>query len=320
MCKYITKKQCIEFLLSLDLIDCNLTDKEKIKLLYLVSNNKENNYKIIKIKKRNGKLRTIYEPNYLLKSIQRKILKNILNNKSISKYAKAYHIGISLKDNAIPHLNKKIVLKLDIKNFFDSINFVDIYKSCFPLEYFPKSVGMLLTYLCTYYDYLPQGAPTSSYISNLVMKDFDEEIGNYCENLNISYTRYSDDMTFSGDFNPSEIIKVVRTKLYKLGLKLNNEKICIINKGNRQSVTGINVNNKIQVSVEYRKKLRQEIYFIKKYGLSSHLKFINYSGTKETYISSLLGRVNYVLQINSNDKEFIKYKKYIGSEVHEKLF
>ena len=238
-----------------------------------------------------------------------------MNNKSISKYAKAYHTNISLKDNAVPHLNKKIVLKLDIKNFFDSINFLDIYNSCFPIDYFPKQVGMLLTHLCTYYDYLPQGAPTSSYISNLVMKGFDEEIGRYCENLDISYTRYSDDMTFSGDLNPSEIIKFVRTNLYKLGLQLNNEKICVINKGNRQSVTGINVNNKIQTPINYRKKLRQEIYFIKKYGLSSHLKYINYTGTKETYISSLLGKVNYVLQINSNDKEFIKYKKDILNEI-----
>jgi len=315
MFKYITKEQCIEFLLSLDLIEGNLTDKEKIKLLYSISNNKENNYKIIKIKKHNGKLRTIYQPNNILKSIQRKILKNILNNKSISKYAKAYHAGISLKDNAIPHLNKEIVLKLDIKNFFDSINFLDVYKSCFPIEYFPKQIGMLLTQLCTYYDYLPQGASTSSYISNLVMKNFDEEIGEYCNNLNISYTRYSDDMTFSGDFNPSEIIKLVRTKLYKLGLKLNNEKICVIKKGNRQSVTGINVNNKIQTSIDYRKKLRQEIYFIKKFGLSSHLKYINYTGTKEAYVSSLLGRINYVLQINNNDIEFIKYKKYILNEI-----
>ncbi len=311
MWKYITKKDCTEFLLSLNLIDNKLSDKEKVKLLYSISNNIENNYKIHKIKKHNGKFRTIHEPSYLLKSVQRKILNNILNNKSISKYAKAYHKGISLKDNALPHLSKKIVLKLDIKNFFDSVNFVDIYNTCFGIEYFPKTIGMLLTHLCTYYDYLPQGAPTSSYISNLVMKEFDEEIGEYCDSLNISYTRYSDDMTFSGDFNTSEIIKKVRTMLHKLGLELNNEKISVIKYGNRQSVTGINVNEKIQVQIDYRKKIRQEIYFIRKYGIESHLKYINYVDSKETYLTSLIGKVNYVLQINNSDKEFLEYKKYL---------
>src|SRR5699024_2852561 len=117
----------------------------------------------------------IYEPNLILKQIQKQILNNILNNKSISKYAKAYHKGIQLKDNAIPHINKEMILKLDIKDFFENISFLDIYNSCFPIEYFPKSVGMILTYLCTYDNHLTQGSPTSAYISNLVMKEFDEE-------------------------------------------------------------------------------------------------------------------------------------------------
>ena len=311
MWKYITKKQINEFLLSLNLLEDNLNDKDKINKLYSISNNIENNYKVFKIKKRNGKFRTIYEPNYTLKSIQRKILNNILNNKSISKYAKAYKRGISLKDNAKEHLNKNIILKLDIKDFFESINFFDIYNSCFPIEYFPKEIGMLLTYLCTYNNFLPQGAPTSSYISNLVMKGFDEDIGFYCEENNISYTRYSDDLTFSGDFNPSVIIKVVRKKLLKLGLKINDSKTCVIKKGNKQIVTGIVVNKKLQTSSLYRKEIRKQIYYIKKYGIKSHLEFTNKNIARDKYLNSLYGKINYVLQVNPNDKEFIKYKTYI---------
>ena len=106
-----TKKQSNEFLLSLNLINSK-NKKEVLNKLYSISNKIENNYKVYKIKKSNGKYRTIYSPNPLLKSIQRKILINILNNKEISKYAKAYHKNISLKDNALPHLNKKIILKL----------------------------------------------------------------------------------------------------------------------------------------------------------------------------------------------------------------
>lgn len=310
MWKYIGTKECNEFLLSLNLINCK-DEKKYIKTIYSISNNIEKNYKIYKIKKRNGKYRTIYEPNLILKQIQKQILNNILNNKSISKYAKAYHKGIQLKDNAIPHINKEMILKLDIKDFFENISFLDIYNSCFPIEYFPKSVGMILTYLCTYDNHLTQGSPTSAYISNLVMKEFDEELGNWCNLRNISYTRYSDDMTFSGAFNPSELITKVRKMLYKLGLELNNDKIHIVYKSSSQNVTGIVVNEKMQVNVKYRNKIRQEIYYIKKFGLSSHLKKCNINIDSKRYLNILYGRVLYVLQINENDKEFIKYRQFI---------
>ena len=310
MWKYIGTKECNEFLLSLNLINCK-DEKKYIKTIYSVSNNIEKNYKIYKIKKHNGKYRTIYEPNLILKQIQKQILVTILNNKSISKYAKAYHKGIALKDNAISHINKEMILKLDIKDFFENISFLDIYNSCFPIEYFPKSVGMILTYLCTYDNHLTQGSPTSAYISNLVMKEFDEELGNWCDLMNISYTRYSDDMTFSGKFNPSELITKVRKMLYKLGLELNNDKIHIVHKSSSQNVTGIVVNEKMQVNIKYRNKIRQEIYYIKKFGLSSHLKKCDINIDSKRYLNILYGRILYVLQINENDKEFIKYKEFI---------
>lgn len=311
MWKYVGKEECNEFLLSLKLFNCQ--DKKKyLNRLYSFSNNVENNYKIYKIKKKNGKYRTIYEPNALLKHIQRQILVKILDNKAISKYAKAYHKGINLKDNAIPHINKELILKLDIKDFFENISFIDVYNSCFPIEYFPKSVGMILTYLCTYDDHLIQGAPTSAYISNLVMKEFDEVLGLWCEGKNISYTRYSDDMTFSGKFNPREVIVKVRKMLYKLGLELNNKKIHIIHKSSSQNVTGVVVNEKVQVSAKYRKEIRQEIYYIKKFGLESHLKKRNIEMEKEKYLNILYGKILYVLQINSKDNEFNKYKKFIN--------
>ena len=318
MWKYITKEQTKDFLLSLNLIDDKLSDKEKINMLYSISNNIENNYRIFKIKKRNGKLRTIYEPNPTLKNIQRRILNNILNNKSISKYAKAYKKGISLKNNAIEHINKEIILKLDIKDFFENIKFSDIYDSCFSIEYFPKEIGMLLTHLCTYNNHLTQGSPTSAYISNLVMKEFDEYIGDYCEDNNISYTRYSDDLTFSGNFNPSNVIKIVRKALLKLNLEINDDKTCIINKGNRQTVTGITVNEKAQICSKYRKNIRKEIYYIKKFGIDSHLKFTNNNITPLKYLRYLSGKINYVIQINNNDKEFLKYKTYINELLREK--
>lgn len=307
----LTQKQINEFLLSLNLIDKNIPDNQHIQTLYSISNRIERNYKVYKIKKHNGTYRTIYSPKPLLKNIQRKILKNILNNKEISKYAKAYHKGLCLKDNAYPHLNKKIVLKLDIIDFFENIEFFNIYQTCFNESYFPKPIGHLLTYLCTYESRLPQGAPTSSYISNLVMKEFDEELGQWCEKNNISYTRYSDDMTFSGDFNPREVIQKVRKMLYKLNLKINNKKIHVITNSHQQNVTGLVVNTKLQTSSKYRNQLRQSIYYIKKYGLENHLNKISYQETPTKYLNSLYGKILYILSIDPNNQEFNQYKEYI---------
>lgn len=315
MWKYMTPDRCKELLLSFNLLNQNEFSKDILNQLYSISNNVENNYTIHKIKKRNGKVRTIYEPSYLLKKIQRNILKNILDDINISDYAKAYKKGISLKDNATPHVGKNIILKLDIEHFFDSISFFDVYNACFSIELYPKNIGILLTKLCTYYDFLPQGAPTSSYISNVVMRKFDEEIGQITKELNIEYTRYSDDMTFSGDFDPKYIINIVKKKLNKMGLKLNYSKIRVISRCNRQYVTGVVVNEFAQTSSVYRKKIRQEIYFIKKYGLESHLRKINYNDSKSKYLYMLKGKINFVLNINSNDIEFINYKNYLNNYI-----
>ncbi len=310
MLNILTKEECNKFLLSLSLLNYNMSDNAKLQTIYAISNRVESNYQIFKIKKYNGSYRTIYSPKPTLKHMQKNILHNILNNKQISKYAKAYHQNISLKDNALPHINQKVILKLDIIDFFENISFYDVYQSCFPEVYFPKPIGQLLTYLCTYESRLPQGAPTSAYISNLVMKDFDEELGSWCEQNNIAYTRYSDDMTFSGDFNPHEVISKVRKMLYKLNLKINNKKIKVIYNHQCQKVTGLVVNKKVRVSAKYRDKVRQEIYYIKKYGLLNHLNKIGYQEEPTKYLNTLYGKVLYILSINE-EKEFLEYKTYL---------
>lgn len=310
MWRYANKDTCNSFLLSLHLLK-ETDEKKYIKKLYSISNNIEKNYKIFKIKKHNGKLRTIYEPNRTLKYIQKQLLKNFLYELKVSSFATAYIPNKSITCNAIPHQNKKVLLKLDIKNFFENIDFLTIYKSCFNNSRLPKPIGYLLTKLCTYCDFLPQGAPTSAYISNLVMHDFDIKIATFCQTENISYTRYADDLTFSGDFNVSEVIKIVRKHLYPLHLELNNSKTKIITKNKRQEVTGIVVNDKIQINSQYRKKIRQEMYYIQKYGLDSHLKKLAITN-KNKYIMQLYGKILYVLQIDKKNLEFNRYKLNIS--------
>lgn len=99
--------------------------------------------------------------------------------------------------------------------------------------------------------------------------------------------------------------------LSNLGLRLNYNKIHVIRCNTRQSVTGIVVNKKLQVSREYRKKIRQEVYFINKFGLEKHLKNIEYNEDKRKYLKTLYGKILYVVQINNKDKEFLHYRKYI---------
>lgn len=309
MWKYLTDDKYDELLLSLNLI--NSTDIKVVnKILYGISNTMDSNYEEIIIHKKKGGLRYLSEPSKTLKRIQKNILKNILEERRISCYAKAYKKETSLVHNAISHIDKNVIVKLDIKNFFDNITFNKVYESCFNEVLYPKKLGMLLTNLCVYNNALPQGAPTSGYISNLVLRNFDEHIGRYCDEKNISYTRYSDDMTFSGDFNPSEIIGYVNSCLFNEGFKLNKDKIKVVRKNIRQQVTGVVVNEKLSIRKSYKRKIRQEIYYIKKYGIDSHLNKIGVKD-KTLYLRKLFGRINYVLQIESNNVEFIGYKNYL---------
>ena len=309
MWQHLTKSKINEFILSLNLTFYEkLSDKEKLKLIYTISNHAEKHYKVFKIPKRNGGYRTIYEPDYTLKSIQRNILNNVLNERITSLYAKAYKKGLSLVDNATPHLNKKVILKLDIKDFFPSIDFLKVYKKAFPRNIYPEAVASLLTNLTTYNNFLPQGTPTSSYISNLVLRSFDIKVGNFCEDRNISYTRYCDDMTFSGDFDTNEVITFVKNALYKEGFILNKQKIKIIKPNKAQIVTGIVCNEKLSIPRPYKKAIRQSIYYINKYGLDNHLKHIKSLDDKTTYLNKLYGQVSFVLQIEKNNPEFLNYK------------
>ena len=298
-----------DVLLSFNLINNADINKTK-KILYGISNNIYFCYTDFKIKKKNGKTRKISKPNKILKSIQKNILNNVLVDRKISKYATAYIKSKSLIDNAICHTNKNVILKLDIKDFFDNITFTKVYNSCFNENLYPEKLGILLTNLCIYNERLPQGAPTSSYISNVILRDFDEYIGKWCCENNITYTRYSDDLTFSGDFNVKEVIYLVKEKLHKIGFKLNYEKIRVISKNKKQKVTGIIVNEKINIDKEYKRKIRLKIYYIKKYGLYSHMNKIGIKN-KETYLNKLLGKVNYVLFILKDNKEFLEYKDFI---------
>ncbi|MCU5555800.1 retron St85 family RNA-directed DNA polymerase [Bacillus cereus] len=279
-----------------------------IEYLLKVSNSQKGFYRYFKIPKKNGGFRNIAEPLPNLKSIQKWILEEMLYSCKTSEFAKAYKKNVSLKDNARFHRGQKMVLTIDIKDFFGSIRHIDVYNFFSSLGY-SQDVATLLTNLCTLKGALPQGAITSPALSNLLMKDIDKRISAFSKKKKIRYTRYADDLTFSGDFQVGEIIKFVTTVLRSKGFSINDKKTRVRFPHQRQEVTGIIVNQKIQAPCAMRKELRKNIYFIKKYGLNSHLEFIKKD--KYQYLKHLLGIANHIYFINPTDSRVYEYLNYL---------
>ena len=280
------------------------------KTLYGLSNHLEKHYHNVLIPKRDGSKRKLSVPDLILKRVQKSIADNILVQYPVSNYAKAYKIGGSVQHNAQPHVGKRKILKLDIEGFFDHILYSQVKNIVFCEEKFAEPIRVLLTMLCYYKESLPQGAPTSPAITNIIMYDFDETVGAFCNDRGISYTRYCDDMTFSGDFDEREVIAFVKGELCKLGLFLKNRKTAVVPASKRQTVTGIVVNEKLNITKEYKKNIRQEMYYIQKFGVEDHLKRMDVAD-KRQYVLSLRGRIAFVLQTTPNDGEFVKYKKFL---------
>ena len=280
------------------------------KTLYGLSNSLDKHYRNVCIPKSDGSLRKLSVPDLILKKVQRSIADNILAYYPISRYAMAYTPGSCIQKNALPHVGKKKILKLDIDGFFDHITYSGVKNIVFYEEKFSEPIRVLLSMLCYYKESLPQGAPSSPVITNIIMRDFDEKVGAHCSKKGIAYTRYCDDMTFSGDFDEKEIIAFVRSELNVLGLFLKKRKTAVIPVAKRQTVTGIVVNEKINLTKDYKKKIRQEMYYIQKFGVDEHLKKLDISD-KGAYLNSLQGRIAFVLQTTPNNKEFSRYQNVL---------
>jgi RNA-directed DNA polymerase len=265
-------------------------------------------YRSFQIKKKNKKLRYLKEPLPSLKEIQIWILQDILYSVPVSKFAKAYVQKRSLLDNVKYHRGKETVLSLDIKDFFPSVRRPSVEKIFREFGY-SSNVANLLSKLCCCDECLPQGAPTSPYLSNLYLRSLDLNVSKYAVSKNLRYTRFADDLTLSGTMDAEEVIEFVKNELTRLSLELNIDKLKIMKQDVRQEVTGIVVNEVIQVPRTYREKIRQEIHFIEKFTLDGHMK--NTKNTRSDYLRHLLGKVNFVLQVNKNDVKMVKYKEYL---------
>jgi RNA-directed DNA polymerase len=242
-----------------------------------------------KIKKGKNQFREINKPTKHLLDYQRKI-SNYLNCIYLlnqSDFCFSYTPSIvyptqiinkNILEAAKKHIDKAIILKIDIKDFFPSIT-TDMVKNIFseePFSFNSEVIDFLVVSL-TYNNSLPTGSPTSPILSNLIFKPIDYEIAKVSKNFN--YTRYSDDLTISFDEDSSRVVNVIKkvTKILEVnGFKVNREKTRILQSNQRQEVNGLVVNKKININRKYYRELRAILHSIELDGITeASVKYTN---------------------------------------------
>lgn len=284
----------------MEIIYENVTEYYEDEIKNILSD-KNKYYHSFDILKKNGKKRHISEPLGKLKEIQKVLYSDVFYPKRylINKCAYAYMPNVNMRECIEKHTEKPIVVKMDIKNFFGSVTDKIVLDSLLYAFRMDEGTARVITELCTLNGVLPQGTPTSPILSNFICRILDRRLYNYCSNHNIEYSRYADDLIFSGDFDVSKLIQYVSWALRDYyGFKLNYDKLHIMRNYQRQVVLGVLVNQKCRLTKKKRNELRQELHYIKKYGIEDYIIFTGKN------LNQLKGYVSYALGIN--DEPFIR--------------
>lgn len=212
------------------------------------------------IPKRNGGTRRLLIPDAATKDLQRRILRRLLGRLKVHNAAHAYERGRSVATNAALHSRRQVVLKIDLKDFFDrtSAQRVEAY---FRRIGWNRDAAALITRLVTTEGGLPQGAPTSPRLANLVNISLDRNITRTAARYNGTYTRYADDITISFPEDwPRKLLKVIhRVKFIAMGCGYeihDGRKLGVYRQHQRQRVCGVVVNAKPALPRETRRRLR----------------------------------------------------------------
>lgn len=251
------------------------------------------------------KIRTIYAPSKRLKMRQRWILDNILNRIKASKYAHGFESNRSIKTHAELHAKHSYVVCMDIRDFFPSIT-QDKVASRFKQIGYTTRASQELARLCCYKGALPQGAPTSPKLANIICKKMDREIQRYSKANKITYSRYADDLTFSSNSEMPELVAQITRIVEKYDFKVNTEKTQTFTRGEPKFITGLVVQNGIvRIPKHFKRELRKEIYFCQKFGVLVHLQ--NSNATRfVNYREHLYGKAYYVNMIEPDvGKKFL---------------
>jgi len=299
-------------------------------------------YEQFKIPKKSGGVRIIHSPVSGLKSIQRSIAHILQSVFEPHPNATGFVTDKSVVDNAKPHTGKNFVFNTDLKDFFPSIDKPRFWKR---LQYPPfnlnRNNGRLelanrISAICftdleverkveehwkkQVKDVLPQGAPTSPIITNIICYRLDVKLTSLAEQFGCAYTRYADDITFSSDHNIYGKGGDFRSELNKLideeNFHIKTKKTRLTTKTERQEVTGLTVNEKVNVNRRYIKQLRHWVYFWERYGKEKAEELIlnNYRADKghvkngEPDIENVIdGKLRYLKMVKgANDHTYRK--------------
>ncbi|MEQ6205000.1 reverse transcriptase family protein [Sulfitobacter sp. HNIBRBA2951] len=278
--------------------------------VYAISNSPKHFYREYRAKKKSGGTRKISAPLPLLLFIQRWVLKNILEPQVVHPAAKAYLKKSSIKKNARFHRGQPHLFKSDVKDFFGSVSSGWVYNHFLSLGY-SRAVSMLLTAICCKENSLPQGAPTSGYLSNIYMMNFDETVFSYCVKRKFRFTRYADDISISGgDINFLELSTFVGRELRKIDLKIHSGKTRLIRSHQRQKVTGVVVNEKLGPGRDFTRKLRQEYYYLSKYGVNEQARVSGWN-SPIAYLNNIHGRIAHALFLTGHDEKLLEMKNAV---------
>ena len=240
-----------------------ISDKQ---LRFLLYKKLDHSYRTFAIPKARGGSREITAPSKFLARLQRKVGHVVASISPPRRLAKGFVKGSGVLDHAALHANKRWVVCLDLKSFFPSINYgrvLGIFRSR-PFE-FPDAVAIPLAQLCCYQGVLPQGAPSSPALSNVVARQLDRRLAEYARKNRLTVSRYADDISFSTNARiiPGTLVaedrspgKEIRELLTQSGFELNEEKFRVRHTSERQQVTGLIVNEKPRMPRFWRRQTR----------------------------------------------------------------
>lgn len=299
----------------------NIKSKNQLGFFLLASDHKNGPYTTYTIPKRDGTDRPICAPKKQLKWVQRQILKHILSKVPLHASAHGFVTGRSTVSNATPHVGHELVVKFDLKEFFPTVHYFRVIGLFASLGYpvgncmfgtsdTSEQVAPVLARLCCYTPdpkkwgtaVLPQGAPTSPAISNLMCRRLDARLAGLAGANKGVYTRYADDLTFS--FPKAEGLNLGRFRwwvdqvCHQEGFTINQEKFRVIRDSQRQVVTGIVVNDAVRVPRELRRELRAILHNIEKTSVEEqakrHPRFEGNAGAFAQYLRGIAAYLNMV--------------------------
>jgi len=250
-------------------------------------------YREFWIGKRKGGYRMISAPDKELKSIQDTIYHRILSFENIHPAATGFRCKMSVADNVRPHLGKRYVLKTDIHDFFSSIHTPRVRKTFEAMGY-PADIAKVLGALCCVHRCLPQGASTSPVLSNIISYEMDKKLAALAAEYGLTYTRYADDLTFSGDvFQETQLLPLIKQIVREEKFELNHKKTRFLKERDRKIITGVSISSGVKLTIPKARKreIRKNVHFILTKGLAEHQRRLG--SHDPAYLKRLIGTLCY---------------------------